>query len=124
MNNNHTPGPDSANLLTPNDLGPPAAAPARNRVATRINRVTEEVEDEALQQVLLAMLAFRSGDFSRRLPSYWTGVKGKVADVFNDILIISERRTKETTRICRMVGKEGRLQQRMSVPGVAGGWAD
>ena len=79
---------------------------------------------DPLQQILLGMLAFRNGDFSQRLPSEWTGIHGKIADAFNDLLRISERRSHEVTRVCRMVGKEGRLQQRMSVPGVVGGWAD
>ena len=77
-----------------------------------------------MPQILLAMLAFRSGDFTQRLPAQWTGVEGKIADAFNDILAISNRRAKEAARVCRVVGKEGRLQQRMSVPGVTGGWAD
>ncbi len=77
-----------------------------------------------LQQILVAMVAFRNGEFSQRLPAEWTGVEGKIADAFNDILKISERRTKEAARVCRMVGKEGKLQQRMSMPGVTGGWAD
>ena len=49
---------------------------------------------------------------------------GKIADVFNEILAFSERRANEMARICRMVGKEGKLEQRMAVPGVTGGWVD
>ncbi len=77
-----------------------------------------------MQQILLAMLAFRNGDFTQRLPAEWTGMYGKIADTFNDILITSERRATETSRVCRTVGKEGRLKQRMVVPGASGGWAD
>ena len=76
------------------------------------------------QQVLYALTAFRNGEFSRRLPVEWTGVHGKIADVFNEILAFSERRANETARVCRMVGKEGKLEQRMAVPGVTGGWVD
>ena len=32
--------------------------------------------------VLAAMLAFRKGDFTTRLPEGWTGVRGKIADAF------------------------------------------
>jgi HAMP domain-containing protein/signal transduction histidine kinase/DNA-binding response OmpR family regulator len=76
------------------------------------------------RQLLAAMVAFRSGNFSVRMPLELTGVHGKIADAFNDILAVSERRAQETTRVCRVVGKEGKLKQRMTVPGVAGGWAD
>ncbi|HEU4682947.1 MAG TPA: HAMP domain-containing protein [Nitrospira sp.] len=79
---------------------------------------------EQLGEILKVMIAYRNGDFSVRLPSTWTGIVGKMADTMNDILAVSERRGNETVRICRLVGKEGRLRQRLSVPGVTGGWAD
>jgi hypothetical protein len=47
-----------------------------------------------------------------------------MADTMNDIVTISERRADETVWVCRVVGKEGRLRQRFSVPGVTGGWGD
>src|SRR5215218_8357088 len=75
-------------------------------------------------ELLGALLAFRSGDFSTRLPAGWTGVQGKIADAFNDVLIMSERRATEAARVSRVVGKEGRLRQRMAVTGMVGGWAD
>src|SRR5215471_1652819 len=74
--------------------------------------------------LLIAMLAFRDGDFGVRMPSDLTGIEGKIADVFNDIVSFSHRRAKETVRISQAVGKEGKLKQRVNVPGVVGGWAD
>ncbi len=76
------------------------------------------------RQLLNAMLAYRSGDFAVRLPSDLTGIDGKIADAFNDIVTVSERRARETARVSRAVGKEGKLKQRMAVPGAVGGWAD
>jgi HAMP domain-containing protein len=75
-------------------------------------------------QLLAAMLRFKDGDFSSRLPSALSGIDGKIADSFNEILAVSARRAAETARVCRVVGKEGKLKQRMSVPGAIGGWAD
>ena len=74
--------------------------------------------------LLAAMLAFRDGDFSVRLPPDVTGINGKIADAFNDIVAVSDRRAHETRRVSHAVGKEGKLKQRMAVPGVTGGWAD
>src|SRR5215472_14152144 len=74
--------------------------------------------------LLTAMLSFRDGDFSVRMPSDLTGVEGKIADAFNDIVTFSDRRARETVRVSIAVGKEGKLKQRMNVPGGAGGWAD
>src|SRR5262249_15421983 len=80
--------------------------------------------DGFAQNLLNALLRFRDGDFSARMPSDIVGVEGKIADVFNDILAVSARRTAETARVCRVVGKEGKLKERISVPGAVGGWAD
>ncbi len=76
------------------------------------------------RDLLAAMLAFRDGDFAVRMRSDLTGVDGKIADAFNEIATLSERRARETARVSRSVGKEGKLKQRMIVPGVVGGWAD
>ena len=80
--------------------------------------------DQFSRRLLTAMLAFRDGEFGVRLPADLIGVDGKIADAFNDIVAVSERRARETARVSRSVGKEGKLKQRMSVPGAAGGWAD
>jgi HAMP domain-containing protein/CheY-like chemotaxis protein/signal transduction histidine kinase len=69
-------------------------------------------------------MRYRDGDFSVRLATGYTGIDGKIADVFNEILAVSARRSGEIVRVCRVVGKEGKLKQRMNVPGAVGGWAD
>src|SRR5262245_48758193 len=79
--------------------------------------------DQFSRQLLSAMLRFRDGDFSVRLPTDIVGVDGKIADAFNDIVAVSERRARETSRVSHVVGKEGKLKQRMLVAGVTGGWA-
>src|SRR5262245_49532722 len=76
------------------------------------------------KELLDALLALRDGRFAVRLPADLTGLNGKIADAFNDIATVSERRAAESARVSRAVGKEGKLKQRMSVPGAVGGWAD
>jgi HAMP domain-containing protein/CheY-like chemotaxis protein/GAF domain-containing protein len=80
--------------------------------------------DAFSRQLLSAMYSFRDGNFAVRLPSDLTDVEGKIADAFNDIVSIAENRARETARVSQMVGREGKLKQRMSVPGASGGWAD
>src|SRR5215471_9290494 len=75
-------------------------------------------------KLLMAMLSFRDGDFTVRMPRNLTDVEGKIADAFNDIVTFSERRAKETARVSKVVGKEGKLKQRMNVPEGVGSWAD
>src|SRR5215475_9424774 len=74
--------------------------------------------------LLAALFSLRDGNFSVRLPADLLGIDGKIADVFNDIAAVSERRARETARVSHAVGKEGKLKQRMVVPGAIGGWAD
>jgi len=80
--------------------------------------------DQFSRALLGAMLAYKQGDFSVRLPNDLTGVNGKIADAFNDIALVSERRAHETARVTTAVGKEGKLKQRMTLAGLTGGWAD
>src|SRR5438552_6467526 len=75
-------------------------------------------------QLLTALLAFKRGDFSARLPDDWTGVAGKIADTFNDVIRTNQRMAKELERIVHVVGKEGRIRQRASLDDVSDSWAD
>jgi methyl-accepting chemotaxis protein len=75
-------------------------------------------------QLLAALMAFKRGDFSARLPEDWIGVQGKVADTFNTVIETNERMTRELERIVRVVGKEGRITQRASLGEVTNSWAD
>ncbi len=102
----------------PNPLSPREVA--RNVGA----KLAQPEPDQFSRQLLAAMLAFRDGDFGVRLPADLVGLHGKIADAFNDIVAVSERRARETARVSRSVGKAGKLKQRMSVPGATGGWAD
>jgi HAMP domain-containing protein/signal transduction histidine kinase/DNA-binding response OmpR family regulator len=76
-----------------------------------------------LRQLLVAVVAFRDGDFSIRLPADWAGTEGRIAEAFNQALVHEERMAHEVTRLSVTVGKEGRLKQRMSLPGSTGQWA-
>jgi HAMP domain-containing protein/signal transduction histidine kinase/CheY-like chemotaxis protein len=76
------------------------------------------------RHLLTAMLAFRDGDFSVRLPADWSGTDGRVAEAFNQCVAHEARISREVARLSITVGKEGRLKQRMSLPGAIGGWAE
>src|SRR5437879_13261932 len=67
------------------------------------------------KQLLSALGAFKRGDFSVRLPEDWTGIGGKIADTFNDVIATNEKMARELDRISRPVGKEGRLTQRANM---------
>src|SRR5580693_5548543 len=75
------------------------------------------------ERILASMLAFRDGDFTVRLPTNWSGTDGRIAGAFNQALRNEDRIAQEMARLSMTVGEEGRLKQRMSLPGAIGGWA-
>src|SRR5947209_13092089 len=78
----------------------------------------------AMTALLGALLALRKGKAGVRLPADWTGVAGKVADAFNEVVEQNERMAEELARLSRVVGKEGKLSQRLAVGDVGGFWAE
>src|SRR6195952_2079200 len=86
-------------------------------------KVDEVLSIRNSRLLLTALVAFRDGDFSVRLPADWTGMDARIAEAFNQAIGQKDRISKEVTRLSATVGKEGRLKQRMSLPGAIGGWA-
>jgi HAMP domain-containing protein/CheY-like chemotaxis protein/GAF domain-containing protein len=72
--------------------------------------------------LLRALMAFKKGDFSARLPTEWTGEAGKIADTLNDIIDLHEQTVKELERVSRVVGREGKITQRATLPAAGGSW--
>ncbi len=81
-----------------------------------------EVEDLAL--ILASLQTMRDGDFSVRLPVAWTGLKGKIADTFNDIIAANEGMALELKRVGQAVGKEGRTRERTRFQQSRGSWGE
>ena len=75
------------------------------------------------KELLVALRAFRKGDFAARLPADWQGLAGKVADAFNDLADLGDRMTKEVDRVARRIGQEGEVTRRLSLNEADGAWA-
>jgi HAMP domain-containing protein/CheY-like chemotaxis protein/signal transduction histidine kinase len=85
-----------------------------------ITEISDELDGKLLLQVLMAL---KKGDFTARLPSDWTGLPGKVADTLNEIIEMNQQMADGITSVSSVVGREGRLTERASVPNMVGGWA-
>ena len=96
----------------------------RATTARRRNRSQTSGSELDSSQLLTALMAFKRGDFSARLPDNWTGLAGKIADTFNDVIRTNQRMTQELERIVRVVGKEGRITQRAALSDVSESWSD
>src|SRR5262249_3130278 len=79
--------------------------------------------ENELTMLLSALVGLRDGDSAVRLPMTWSGVPGKIADVFNQIAELNQRMTQELVRLSQSVGKEGRLTQRGAVAEARGSWS-
>src|SRR5437660_348845 len=88
------------------------------------NRSQSNGSEFDTRRLLAALMAFKHGDFSARLPDDWTGIAGKIADTFNDVIRTNQRMTQELERIVRVVGREGRITQRASLRDVSESWGD
>ncbi|MHB8983098.1 HAMP domain-containing protein, partial [Thiobacillus sp.] len=90
-------------------------------VGVQDNSPREETELRALLEVLSAV---RKGDFTVRMPLHWTGIEGKIADTLNDIIELNDMLSRAIGRAAELVGKEGKLTERVSVGhAVDGAWA-
>jgi HAMP domain-containing protein/CheY-like chemotaxis protein/signal transduction histidine kinase len=87
---------------------------------------TQQPDKNTLDTKLLlkTLMAFKKGDFSARLPTEWTGEAGKIADTLNDIIELNEKTAKELERVSRVVGREGKITQRATVPAAGGAWVN
>src|SRR6516164_9298905 len=74
--------------------------------------------------VLMALSSMRNGDFSVRLPGSWTGLGGKIADTFNDIVAANQQMAQELRRVGQVVGKEGRTRERTRFHQSKGAWGE
>ena len=78
--------------------------------------------DEEMNALLVALTGLRKGDAKVRLPLDWSGVSGKVADVFNAVVEQNADTAEELARLRQVVGKEGKLKQRASLREARGFW--
>src|SRR5436189_286685 len=96
-----------------------------NAMRAKPARVTEIAAETIDARLLLKVLSdFKKGDFTTRLPSEQTGLTGKIYDALNEIIYLNQRMAKEFDRVATVVGKEGRIRQRASLPMATGSWSE
>ena len=78
----------------------------------------------AMEELLEALQAMQAGDFSVRLPASRTGIAGKIADTFNEIVATNQRMAQQLERVGEVVGKEGKTRQRVRLGSNKGAWGE
>ncbi|HZY15804.1 MAG TPA: HAMP domain-containing protein, partial [Ramlibacter sp.] len=91
-----------------------------------VNALLDEVEvaSERTRTLLAGLTDLKRGNPHAELPHDWTGLFGKVADAFNDVVAENVRTSQELARLSRVVGKEGKLKERAAMPSAGGFWRD
>ncbi|GAA2618521.1 histidine kinase [Streptomyces tubercidicus] len=81
------------------------------------------MDTAALNRLLVALVAMRDGNFRKRLTVSGDGVMSEIAAVFNEVADRNLHLTGELTRVRRVVGREGKLTERLEVGAAEGSWA-
>jgi HAMP domain-containing protein/CheY-like chemotaxis protein/signal transduction histidine kinase len=89
---------------------------------TNGNGALDAASPEFLALILQSLQTMKDGDFSVRLPVTWTGLSGKIADSFNEIVTANEQMALELKRVGQAVGKEGKTRERIRVEQRRGAW--
>jgi HAMP domain-containing protein/signal transduction histidine kinase/DNA-binding response OmpR family regulator len=111
--------------LEPNAISDvPAAqeAPGSSKVPGKRSNGQHEGRGLGLPELLHALQAMRVGDFSVRLSGNQTGLKGKIADAFNEIVAANERMAEQLEHVGEVVGREGKTRTRVKFGLQSGAW--
>ncbi|MDN3245413.1 MULTISPECIES: HAMP domain-containing protein [unclassified Streptomyces] len=81
------------------------------------------VDTAALNRLLAALVAMREGNFRKRLTVSGDGVMSEIAAVFNEVADRNLHLTGELARVRRVVGREGKLTERLETGACEGSWA-
>ncbi len=96
---------------------------SRAPLGKRVKKSAKTVRTEQ-KQLLDALQAAARGDFSIRLPLNGGGVPGDIALAFNTMVTRNALLASEMERVARVVGREGRVSERISLGAkVEGQWA-
>jgi HAMP domain-containing protein/signal transduction histidine kinase/CheY-like chemotaxis protein len=74
------------------------------------------------RELLRVLTEVKNGNFSTRMPFDQVGLSGKVCDTLNEIISLNEKMMQEFTRAGHIIGKQGKLNQRIEVPNAKGSW--
>jgi signal transduction histidine kinase/HAMP domain-containing protein/CheY-like chemotaxis protein len=79
-------------------------------------------QDNELLDALHVLTALCAGDFSARAQPR-EGLAGQVVERTNQLAALQERRTRELVRASRVIGREGRMTERLDEVGSEGDWS-
>ncbi|HTS37657.1 MAG TPA: HAMP domain-containing protein [Candidatus Solibacter sp.] len=106
------------------NLMDPATTEALQPIAKNNGKTKASDGSLDLTVILASLQTMRNGDFTVRLPGTWTGLAGKIADTFNDIVTANQHMAQELKRVGNVVGKEGKTRERTRFHESRGSWGE
>ncbi|HET7083145.1 MAG TPA: HAMP domain-containing protein, partial [Rhizomicrobium sp.] len=105
------------------------AAPKRNGARTPVTleigaRPDQGASASDLEALLTALQAMQNGDFTVRLSGSRTGIIGKIADTFNDIVFTNQKMAQQLDHVGDVVGKQGKTRHRVKLGLTDGAWGE
>ena len=107
----------------PPDGRQPPSEPSEEIMTTAKTDRAPTDESAILRELAEALRKVGRGELKVRLPRR-AGLAGEVADAFNDVVALQERQNIDVRRISRIVGRDGRLTERLDEEGLEGAWAE
>jgi HAMP domain-containing protein/signal transduction histidine kinase/DNA-binding response OmpR family regulator len=101
-----------------------ASSHEKKRTRRKDGNGFSESESSELAVILQTLLSVRNGDFSVRLPVVWTGLTGRIADTFNEIVSANQHMALELKRLGQTLGKEGKIRERVRFNTSQGAWGE
>ena len=71
-----------------------------------LNGKVEPISQAQLHELMHALQAVRVGDFTVRMAADHTGILGKIADTFNEMIAANQRMAGQLERVGQVVGRE------------------
>src|SRR5437879_2906002 len=93
-------------------------------VANGISAAGADHVSPVLTELLAALQAMRSGDFSIRMAGDSVGIEGKISDIFNDIIAANQRMAQQLEPVGEVVGRDGKTKQRVKFGVSSGAWGE
>src|SRR5690349_14990685 len=90
----------------------------------RVARAEPPTEIYPLPALFSALQAMKNGDFSVRMNNADTGLEGKIADIFNEIVAANQQMADQLRRVGQSVGREGKTKQRVKFGLAGGSWGE
>ncbi len=105
-------------------MATPASRKATAETTSRGDGDALSADERAIEKAIAALTAAADGDFSQRLRSRRRDRIGELEACVDELLELNARQARELQRVARVIGRDGRMAERMTLGPVGGAWAE